>query len=238
MNFTPTAPIEPILIISFIIFVVELCVLNTLSSRRFEFKVIDNNFTMIMYSTYFLLPFTIKIKKYINIKEAYTRTRLMRSRYGSYNVYDLIVKFSKGSKVLFNGKSSEKDLLKYRKKINEAIASFEEYTINDHKSMSAKIIILFVMLFAPSAIFFPFINGSTNNQSDISYQIFFSAYLLATAVIITITLLSLLINHYTNIKSTEKQSSIPINNNKIKIIDTEDTNISSEATKIYDSLIK
>ena len=112
-------------IFGIIISIFELAFIYASSPKKLELTIIDNIPTAIIYTNYFFLPFTTKIRKYKNIKKAYIKNRIERGKNSSYTVYDLFLKFDKKSIVLFKGKRTEEDLLKDCEKINQSINSFE-----------------------------------------------------------------------------------------------------------------
>ena len=63
-----------------IVSICELAVLYVVTPKKFELKIIDNIPTAIISKNYFFLPFTIKIKKYKDIRESYIRSREERDK--------------------------------------------------------------------------------------------------------------------------------------------------------------
>ncbi len=213
--------------------ILELMLLYFMSPKKIELTTIDGYLTAVVYSNYFFLPFTTKIRKYKDIKKAYISSRRKRSKAGYYTVYDLILKYSKKSVVLFGEYSREKDLLEYCDKINKFILSHEDCVINDSKTKKGKIITLCVSIFVPSIIFIAALAGKTNPK-DMEYLIFLHGYAIAVVIVLVFVLLSLTVNRYIS-SSDEKKviSQIGKINESKKNID-----INSEAKRIYDSIIK
>jgi len=209
-----------------IVSICELAVLYVVTPKKFELKIIDNIPTAIISKDYFFLPFTIKIKKYKDIKESYIRSREERDKYSTYTVYDLFLKFSNKSIILFNGKRNKKDMLKYCEQINQSILSFEECTINEFKTGKEKNIILLILLFVPLIFFIAPIINNTNYTKDLDYLLYLYIYITATSITTVFVLLSLVINRRINLE----------NNGKNK--DKKNIDIDSESKRIYDSLIK
>jgi hypothetical protein len=209
-----------------ILSICELAVLHAVTPKKFELKLIDNIFTAIISNNYFFLPFTIKIKKYKGIQEANIRSRKVKDKYSTYTVYDLVLKFSNKSIVLFNGKRNKKDMLKYCEQINQSILSFEECTINEFKIGKEKNIILLILLFAPLIFFIAPIISNTNYAKDLDYLLYLYIYITATSLTTMFVLLSFIVNRRINLENNEKN------------IDKKNIDIDSESKRIYDSLIK
>lgn len=219
--------------------ILELILLYSMSPKKIELTTVDSSLTAIVYSNYFLLPFTTKISKYKNIKGASIRSRKKRSKAGYYTVYDLILKYSQRSVVLFEGKTREKDLLKHCEKINQFIVSSKDCVINDSNTKKGKITALIISIFFPSAIFLSALIGKTSPK-DTEYLYFLHGYLVAVVIVLTFTLLSLTVNHYINSSNNKnvvfKTGKINDDINKNK--DIKNIDINSEAKRIYDSIIK
>ena len=220
-----------IFIIAVFISICELAILYVVTPKKFELKVIDNMLMTIISKDYFFLPFTIKIRKYKGIQEAYIRNREVKDKYSTYTVYDLILKFSNKSIVLFSGKRNKKDMFKYCEQINQSILSFEECAINEFKIGKEKNIILLILLFVPLIFFVAPIISNTNYAKDLDYLLYLYIYITATSVTTIFVLLSLTVNHRINLEHNEK---IIITKNK----DKKRIDIDSESKRIYESIIK
>ncbi len=223
--------------IGILLSLLELILLSFMSPKKIELTTVDSYLTAIVYSNYFFLPFTTKIRKYKDIKEAYITSRKKHSRGGDYTVYDLILKYSKSLVVLFDGYPREKDLVEYCDKINKFIASSEDCVVNDSKTKKGKFVALFISIFAPSIIFMAALVGKTSPK-DAEYLLFLHGYSIAIVIVLLLVLLSLTVNRYTNSSDEKKVISqiYKINNNANKTKKNVDVN--SEAQRIYDSIIK
>ena len=220
-----------IFIIALVVSICELTVLYIVTPKKFELKVIDNMLMAIISKDYFFLPFTIKVRKYKGIQEAYIRNREVRDKYSTYTVYDLILKFSNKSIALFSGKRNKKDMFKYCEQINHSILSFKECTINEFKIGNGKNIILLILLFVPLVFFVAPIMSNTNYTKDLDYLLYLYIYITASSITTIFVLLSLIVNRRMNLEHNGK---IIITKNK----DKDCIDMDSEAKRIYDSLIK
>lgn len=232
MNFTI------ILVLSMLVGFLELLAIYSVSTKTFEIKIINNELIAIKYSTYLLLPFTTKIRRYKNIKEAYIRKRKKMDRYGIYNVYDLMLQLSKRSTVIVKEKRTDKDLLRYCEKINKAIKFFKEYTLYIHKGGKGKIAVIFLFFIIPLVLFLGYSGGKNFNfAQDIEFQYFVYVYLITSAIIIFFMLLSLTINRLIITKNNEKVIS-SLTYSAEQQLKEKSNDMSSDANKIYDSIIK
>lgn len=231
MNFTN------ILILSALVSFLGFLAIYSASPKKFELKIIDNELMALLYSTYFFFPFTIKIRKYKNMKGAYIRRRVERSRYSKYFVYDLVLELSKRSITLLRGKREDKELSKHRDNINKSIMSFKEYSF-DICSGNWKIFIILAMVIVPLIMIISHAySEGFNYTQDIEFQYFIYVYLSSITIIIVSIILSLTINRLTESKNKAKVMSLPKYNIEKKIKE-ENRDINSEAQKIYDSIIK
>ena len=223
-----------LLIISGLLSFLELMLLYVLSPKKIKLTVVESSPAAIVYSNYFFLPFTTKIRRYKDIKEAYIRSRREIDKHGSYLVYDLVLKYSTKSVVLFRGERTEKDLLKHCEKINHYIASFEECIINVSQTKKLKIVAVYMLVSVPLILFAAALLGDTDPQYDMGYVYCFYGYLITTAITMVFILLSWVVNRYMD----------SLNTNSISIDDSDtykkeqNSNIDSESKKIYNSVIK
>ena len=141
-----------VFVVGLLISIFELAFIYAVSPKKFELKIIDNSLIAIIYKNYFFLPFTTKIRKYKGIEEAHIKSRIEKNKNSSYTVYDLVLKFSKKSIVLFKGNKDKEELTEYCKKINQSIVSFEEYFISEPTITSKKTAVLIVLFFSPLLI--------------------------------------------------------------------------------------
>ena len=132
-------------VVAALLSILELIFLHLVSPRKIELTVVDALPTATVYSNYFFLPFTTKIRKYKDIKQAYINSRIQRDKHSTYKVYDLVLEYSERSVILFQGKRTDEDLLKYCDKINLFITSFEDCVVYESKIMKLKIALVFVL---------------------------------------------------------------------------------------------
>lgn len=218
-----------VFLIGLLISIFELSFVYTVSPKEFELKIIDNIPNVTIHATYFFLPFTTKIRKHKGLEEAYIRSRKKRTKYSTYEVYDLVLKFPKKSVTLFDGQREKEDLLEYCKKINKALKSFEECYINKPSAMSNKKAIFILFLVTPLFVFIPY-KHSNSYISDITKN--FYVYLATTGILAMFVILSLIVNLFINAKNNKNDMLIVDYNKKEKI------DLDSEAAKINDSIIK
>ena len=217
-------------IVGLLISIFELAFIYAASPKKFELRIVNNTPVAIIYTSYFFLPFTTKIREYVNLQEAYIKSRVERNKNSSYMVYDLVLKFSKKSIVLFRGKKTEEELLDYCKTINNSIASFEDCCIEEPTITSKKTAVLIVLFFSPLLIFIPPKHSKNSYITDITQN--FYIYLIATGILATFIILSLIVNLFINAKNN-RNVVLKTDYNVKKNID-----IDSEAKRINDSLIK
>lgn len=204
--------------------------LHIASPTKFELKIIDNTPTAIIYTNYFFLPFTIKIRKYKDIKGAYVESRIQKGKHITYTVYDLVLKFPKKSIVLFMGKKNRENILKYCEKINQSIASFEECFLTEPAVISRKTVLLILLVCLPLFILMPSKNSRDSYMTDITRNMYI--YLTAAGVLAIFIILSLFINLLIN-SVNKRNDKLFVDYNKKENVD-----IDSEAKRINDSLIK
>ena len=190
----------------------ELIWLYSMSLKQIKLTVIDGFPTLILCSNYFFLPFTIRIKRYKDIKEAYVSRRNVLYRGRWYWVYDLILKYSKKSVVLFRGEQTEGTLLEYCQKVNQFLVSFEDCIIFDSKIHKLKTTVLYLLIFGPIILFAAALLGDVNFKNT-EYIYCLYGYLITTAITMVFVLLSLMINRSTEYK---KQTNVISSVNYIK----------------------
>ncbi|MBO7611558.1 MAG: hypothetical protein J6T23_05025 [Elusimicrobia bacterium] len=231
MNFTT------ILILGILVSFIGFFAIYSASPKRFELKIIDNELIVIVYSTYFFLPFTTKIKQYKNIKEAQIRKRMVQNKHSKYFVYDLILQFSRRSIVLLRGKTEYRELSDHCDNINQAIVSFEEYSF-DICSGKWRTFLICVMVIVPLIIILFYTTAEDFNYAqNIEFQYFTYVYLLTITIIILSIILSLTINRL--IESKNKTNVISsLNYSAGKNIKEKNRDMDSEAQRIYDSIVK
>ena len=237
-----------IISIAILVNIAELIIIHKLYPKKIELKAIDGTPTAIVYSKYFFLPFTTKIRQYKNIEEAYVRKKIKRRHrkysHSTYEVYyDLILRYSQNkTKILFYEKWNEKEILKYCEQINQFKISLEDTVINENKSKYGNVVIIVAMLIIP---LFLFIHADgidiIEYTTDEVYVFFHRICLIATGILVMFLLSSLVVNYFMY-SSKKKKFMMPTktNNNANKSIEINKNNISNdtEAKKIYDSIIK
>ncbi|WP_372519540.1 hypothetical protein [Candidatus Ruminimicrobiellum ovillum] len=231
MNFTA------ILVLNILVAFLGFLIIYLSAPKKFELKIINNELTALLYSTYFFLPFTTKIRKYKNIKEAYVRRRLTMDKRSVYYVYDLMLKSSKRSITILKGWDEDKKLKEYCDKINKSISFFEEYSL-DICGADWRKFTIFLMVIFPLIIILAESNSKNFNYSqNIAFQYFLYIYLSTMAIITISIMLSLTINRSIEYK---KQTNVISSVNYIKEKNVEEKNrdINSEAQRMYDSIIK
>ncbi len=219
-----------VFIVGLIISIFELAFIYVASPKKFELKIIDNTIIAIIYKNYFFLPFTTKIKRYKDIKEACIKSRIEKNKYSSYTVYDLVLNFQKKSIILFKSNKDREELEEHCKKINQSIVSFEECFISEPTITSKKTAILIVLFFSPLLIFIPPKHSRNSYITDITQN--FYIYLVTTGILATFMILSLIINLFINAKNSKDITLLTDYNKK------ENVDIDSEAKRINDSIIK
>ena len=218
-----------VFLIGLLISIFELSFVYAVSPKEFELKIVDNIPNVTIHAAYFFLPFTTKIRNYKGLEEAYIRSRTKRTKYSTYEVHDLVLKFSKKSVTLFEGWREKEDLLEYCKEINKALKSFEECYINKPSTMSNKKAIFILFLVTPLFVFIPY-KHSDSYISDITQN--FYIYLATTGILAIFVILSLIVNLFINTTNSKKDTLIVDYNKKEKI------DLDSEAAKINNSIIK
>ena len=219
-----------VFIIGVLISIFELAFIYAASPKKFELKIIDNNPIAIIYTSYFFLPFTTKIRKYKNIQEAYITSRIEKRKHSSCTVYDLMLKFPKKSIVLFGNKNNKNDILTYCDKINKSINSFEDCIIEEPAIASKKTAVIILLVCSPFLIFIPPKHSRNSYITDITQN--FHIYLIATGILAIFMILSLLINLFINVKS-DTNLIVSSDYNKKENID-----LDHESKRINDSIIK
>ena len=226
-------------VVAALLSILELAFLHLASPKKIELTIVDAVPTAIVYSNYFFLPFTTKIRKYKDIKKAYISSRIQKDKYSTYKVYDLVLEYSNRSVILFRGKQTEENLLKYCDKINQFIASFEDCVVYESKIMKLKIALVFALFLLPLCCFIaPVAIQNDYYLKDTEYLYCLYGYLITTAIVTIFILLSLTVNRYKNSLGEKKVISqiYKINNNANKTKKKIDAN--SEAQRVYDSIIK
>ncbi len=106
-----------VFIVGCLISVFELAFIYAISPKQLKIQIVNNQPIVTIYTSYFFLPFTIKVRKYKDLQEAYIKNRIENGKKSYYTVYDLVLRFSKETIVLFKGNEDKKELLKYCKKL-------------------------------------------------------------------------------------------------------------------------
>ena len=209
----------------------------SVSPKKFELKIINNELIALLYSTYFFLPFTTKIKKYKNIKKAYVRKRVERSKYSKYFVYDLMLESSKRPLIIVKGKREYKKLEEHCEKINQSISSFAEYSFDICRG-NWRTFIIIIMVIIPLFMMIPHTCAKDFNYSrDIVFQYFIYVYLSTIAIIAISIILSSMVNRSIESKN-QTNVVLSAKNNIEKDVKEQNRDINSEAQRMYDSIIK
>ncbi len=209
----------------------------SVSPKKFELKIINNELTVLLYSTYFLLPFTTKIRKYKNIKKAYVRRRVEQGKYSEHFVYDLMLESSKRSIIIIKGRREHEELEEHCEKINQSISSFEEYSFDICRG-NWRTFIIIIMVIIPIFMMIPHTCAKDFNYSrDIVFQYFIYVYLSTIAIIAISIILSSMVNR--SIESRNQTNVVlSVKNNIEKDVKEQNRDINSEAQRMYDSIIK
>ena len=178
-----------VLILGFMLFLIELMFIYFGSQKKFEIKVSNSVIVGIIYTSYFFLPLTSKIIKYENLKKAFMRE--IKDSKGVFS--DLLLEFSTITLILFRRKKDNDALLKICNEINQSVASFQNYFVEEPEVLSKKANILFVQILFLLVILVVLIlkKGSYDKET---LSTFFYAYIIATILFIMLLIINLILN--------------------------------------------
>jgi hypothetical protein len=218
-----------VFVVGCLISVFEFAFIYAVSPKQLKIQIVNNRPIVTIYTSCFFLPFTTKIREYKDLQEAYIKNRIENGKKSYYTVYDLVLRFSKETIVLFKGNEDKEELSEYCKKINHTLTSFEDCFISEPTIISKKTAVSIVLFLSPLLIFIPPKHSRNSYITDITNN--FYIYLVATGILITFMGLSIIINLFINAKNNNISE---YKDHNIK----ENTDIDAEAKRINNFIIK